>query len=905
VTFRYGEVGDVENLDGSTSNKTMTARERTEELLNCIEEGTGIDAGTLIAGALALLTAGYCLGCMCGCCSASDSGGKKARHNTVVPVGNLDAAQPSKYAQIMKKHSLGSRAFVLATSMEGKHEEDSDTDLSDDPMFDDVPGGTAARDALRKGRPGWREKRAKLRAEHEARLRAKETALSGAVDGAHDALNKRDAALFAQSMQRDAEDAAADWAAMNGSEKERQKARLRERQRRKAERRAREAEDRPSFAEASDTETDVSDDPAFDNLNEQEKQALRRDPRRWREERRKARLAHELMMREKEAARAAAVGQAVDEHGRRLAATDAEAIADAYAEEGQARDASREAARERARQRQEARLAAKKAAAELEALSGKKRLSREELRRKRELAQAMHDADAKEAQLAREEHLAQSAERAERAEHEDQAGQMRRSHGVESAALARDVDDARARAKRMQEEKRRRKAAKRAERQAAAQRDADRLAMLDDIAALPAEPRVTASEEAYIDYVRSCLAEGAEPKPFSAWALPMKVGVIALGEPLPQELLQAGVGGGAAGAQAAGPPTRRVFGRGARRFGALVRKERERDRHHTQVRVMEREFNKETEQHLSSLEADRLRQRERMKRRRMKRRHKRDEGRHRVKRVEDDFHASQADKDKRLDAGREEARQKALARRRRKHTQRQRAAAEPARPEGPASRAGSKPPPPSDAEPTDGDGLSPAQRHRQKMLDMHARRRQSALARRQALKAEQERRRRENPNAVPEKGLLSAACGKGDWRSVRKLLRKGADPDERDKKLSAPLHHCSWGPTKNMPCSAPVEGQANHFVCMLLLLRAGADITAKNLRKNTPMHLMMERDHEAIIDYLLENVPEAASTLRAKNTLGKRATDVTSLRFYDSYASKGKVGAPSRAQEGAEVADAI
>jgi len=96
---------------------------------------------------------------------------------------------------------------------------------------------------------------------------------------------------------------------------------------------------------------------------------------------------------------------------------------------------------------------------------------------------------------------------------------------------------------------------------------------------------------------------------------------------------------------------------------------------------------------------------------------------------------------------------------------------------------------------------------------------------------------------------LHEAAAAGDVKCVEQLLKRGSNPNARDKDSYTPLHH------------AAARG---HVEVVKLLLKHGAEINARNMDENTPLHKTAIWGHPHIAEMLLERGAE----LHAKNKHG-------------------------------------
>lgn len=91
--------------------------------------------------------------------------------------------------------------------------------------------------------------------------------------------------------------------------------------------------------------------------------------------------------------------------------------------------------------------------------------------------------------------------------------------------------------------------------------------------------------------------------------------------------------------------------------------------------------------------------------------------------------------------------------------------------------------------------------------------------------------------------------------TVELLLRRGADPEERDKDGHSALHHLAY--LASRPHSPPAE-----VVLDLLstLIRAGASVNARDGRGWTPLHIAVEgRASEAVVQGLVARGADSSS----------------------------------------------
>jgi hypothetical protein len=128
-------------------------------------------------------------------------------------------------------------------------------------------------------------------------------------------------------------------------------------------------------------------------------------------------------------------------------------------------------------------------------------------------------------------------------------------------------------------------------------------------------------------------------------------------------------------------------------------------------------------------------------------------------------------------------------------------------------------------------------------------------------KRKADEKKKKKAGKKPKPGALSKAAKKNKVDKLKEHLENGADPNERDKNGSSPLHHAAW---------------PGHVETSRILIEAGADLTLQNTRKNTCLHLAAESGQLQLMQYFatLPNFEEAVSL---RNTNGQSALDVSTL----------------------------
>jgi ankyrin repeat protein len=152
---------------------------------------------------------------------------------------------------------------------------------------------------------------------------------------------------------------------------------------------------------------------------------------------------------------------------------------------------------------------------------------------------------------------------------------------------------------------------------------------------------------------------------------------------------------------------------------------------------------------------------------------------------------------------------------------------------------------------------------------------------------------------------LHLAANQGDTHVVQLLLENRAPTDVLNRVLQTPLHNAitapeggaaaaavllRFGANPNLPgggaplCDTPLHAAVR--LCdrdkVALLLRHGADISARNAGQDTPLTVAVDKGHLRIVELLLRHSPHAAAVLTHQDDLCSRAarlghSDIASL----------------------------
>lgn len=136
-----------------------------------------------------------------------------------------------------------------------------------------------------------------------------------------------------------------------------------------------------------------------------------------------------------------------------------------------------------------------------------------------------------------------------------------------------------------------------------------------------------------------------------------------------------------------------------------------------------------------------------------------------------------------------------------------------------------------------------------------------------------------------QRGVWAAAAD-GDYEKLRKLLRKGNDPNSQDPYGYTPLHYaCRQGHARVvdllLTCGAEVDKQTKggatalhraayqgHLKCVQLLLDRNANCTLADSDGKTALHKAAENGHDNVCRALLKRCP---SLLRMEDIHGRTA----------------------------------
>ena len=138
--------------------------------------------------------------------------------------------------------------------------------------------------------------------------------------------------------------------------------------------------------------------------------------------------------------------------------------------------------------------------------------------------------------------------------------------------------------------------------------------------------------------------------------------------------------------------------------------------------------------------------------------------------------------------------------------------------------------------------------------------------------------------------ILITMAREGSFLKVKKLLELKADPNRRDKRLNTALHEASKNTRGSDsvsyfhlgPQQAKEMNDMNRYTIVKSLIEAGADVNAKNLFLDTPLHEFLNKNDQEIASFLIEN----GADVNAKDEHGTTPLYIVAVNGWIEMAQK-------------------